>query len=190
MGAQDGLRHPEQILLGLVRVDEHAALEVRGGAGDVGQAVAQEPARARFRHREREPALEEETPDHSLERLVVAPVAVLAEHFGGVALDAGQPVRRPRPSRDDPHPHLEVPAGRRQHGSRAGWRHVAAVGQARLPAGVAEEEEHVLGAVLELDGEPIPSTATGDEVAPLVVHPSQADDRQPLAVIGDRASDA
>ena len=73
VGAQERLGHAEELLLGAVRVHDHAALDVARRARDVGQPVAEEPAGARLGHRDGEPALEQEPPDHRLERVLVLP---------------------------------------------------------------------------------------------------------------------
>ena len=54
-----------------------------------------------------------------------------------------------------------------------------AVDQRVGAVGVADERERQVGAVVEVDGEPVPAAATDrDEVAPLVVEPGRALDRQ------------
>ena len=49
---EDRRRHAEQLLLRLVRVGDDAAREVAAGAGDLGDRVGDEPARARLRQRD------------------------------------------------------------------------------------------------------------------------------------------
>ncbi len=57
------------------------------------------------------------------------------------------------------------------------------------PVGVANERHRQVRAVVEVDREPVPAaTADADEVAPLVVEPGLAGDRQRLPVERDRAA--
>src|SRR5204863_469199 len=85
---QDILGHAEQLLLGQVRVHDHAALEPRRRARDVGEPVADEPAGAGLRGGDRQAAGPKPAPDDLLQRLAVTPVAVIAEpRRGGAAAD-------------------------------------------------------------------------------------------------------
>ena len=79
------LGYAEELFLGTIRVHDDAALDIARGACDIGQPVAEEPARTRFGHGHHPPAPEEEPPHHRLEQIVVLPVAVRAEsgaHLG------------------------------------------------------------------------------------------------------------
>jgi hypothetical protein len=105
MGSQERLGNTEHLFLRAVRVDDHPALHPRRGSRDVGQAVADEPAGARFGHGDGQTPRSQQPADHGLETLVVLAIAV--ETKGRPHLAFHRPQRglgqRPRgAARDEP----------------------------------------------------------------------------------------
>src|SRR6266566_6926020 len=87
VGPQHLFGHAEQLMLGAVRVDHHAALEVGRRAGDTRDPVPDEAARARLSDGHHQAALSEHAADDTLERLAVTAEVVVAETLDHLGFD-------------------------------------------------------------------------------------------------------